>query len=196
MHFVILFVQNYETASQTNIVDTNQSDVWMYADDFPPSRTQTNRNSLAMTTTSLPIQYRSRDEFDTSIKEFSRLWPSRTERLQPMQPQPQQQQQHSSNRFDDSRYCTVASNDLKNDGPTSNYMKRNGALISGGVPLAPLTLDTDPNAWDLPSASIENQNRKFLFQFKITKGECSACSYVCMDFLKRKQVFPVHTPMT
>lgn len=142
---------------QPNPVDTNQSDVWMYADDFPPSQAQTNRNSLAMTTTSLPMQCRSRDEFDASIKEFSRLWPSRTERLQPMQ-----HQQHSySSRFDDSRYCTVASNGLKNDNShSSNYMKRNGALLAGGVPLQPLTLDTDPNAWDLPSATIENQNRK------------------------------------
>lgn len=151
-------------ASQSNIVDTNQSDVWMHADDFPPPRTQTNRNSLAMTTTSLPIHHRSRDQFDTSIKEFSRLWPSRTERIQPTQ------QQHSSlSRFDDSRYCTVASTDPKNDSHNSNYMKRNGALIAGGVPLPPLTLDTDPNAWDLPSATIENQNRKFhiIFRFGI-----------------------------
>lgn len=162
-----------------NIADTNQSDVWMCAEDFPPSRTQTNRNSLSLTTTSLPVQYRSRDEFDTSIKEFSRLWPSRTERIQPMQPQ-----QTDSSRFDDSRYCTVASNDLKNDGPTSNYMKRNGALVAGGVPLAPLTLDTDPNAWDLPSSSIENRNRKsakilnFFFKFETAEGECSTCARV------------------
>lgn len=143
-------------ATQANPVDTNQSDVWMYADDFPPSQSQTNRNSLALTTTSLPMQYRSRDEFDASIKEFSRLWPSRTERIQPLQ------QQHSySSRFDDSRYSTVASNDQKIDNSrTSNYMKRNGALIAGGVPLPPLTLETDPNAWDLPTATIENQNRK------------------------------------
>lgn len=154
---VCSFSQNYDTASQMNIGDTNQSDAWMSVDDFPPSRTQTNRNSLVLTTTSLPN--RSRDEFDTSIKEFSRLWPSRTERIQPTQPQ-----QNDSSRFDDSRYCTVASNDLNDDGPTSNYMKRNGALIAGGVPLAPLTLDTDPNAWDLPSSSIENQNRKFFLQ--------------------------------
>lgn len=148
-----------------NIGDTNQSDAWMSVDDFPPSRTQTNRNSLVLTTTSLPN--RSRDEFDTSIKEFSRLWPSRTERIQPMQ------QQHSySSRFDDSRYCTVAPNDRKNDSHISNYMKRNGALIAGGVPLAPLTLDTDPNAWDLPSATIENQNRKLspdFLNFEIRK---------------------------
>lgn len=144
-------------ASQSNLVDTNQSDAWMSADDFPPSQPQTNRNSLAMTTTSLPVQYRSRDEFDASIKEFSRLWPSRTERIQPLQ------QHHSySSRFDDSRCCTVAANDQKhNDNShTSNYMKRNGALIAGGVPLPPLTLETDPNAWDLPSPTIENQNRK------------------------------------
>lgn len=32
--------------------------------------------------------------------------------------------------------------------------------MSGGVPLAPLTLETDPNAWDLPSSTVENQNRK------------------------------------
>lgn len=144
-----------------------------------------------MTTTSLPTQYRSRDEFDTSVKEFSRLWPSRTERIQPTQ------QQHSySSRFDDSRYCTVASNDLKDDSHTSNYMKRNGALIAGGVPLPPLTLSTDPNAWDLPSATIENQNRK-LNDIKL-QNEVNvrlACTVhtrcVCMSI--QKQVFTVHT---
>lgn len=30
------------------------------------------------------------------------------------------------------------------------HMKRNGVLKSGGVPLAPLSVEIDPHAWDLP----------------------------------------------
>lgn len=104
-----------------------------------------------MTTTSLPaLQQQSRDEIESSIKEFSRMWPSQTERVYP----------HTSSQFDDSRNCTVASNDLRNDNSANNYMKRNGALVTGGIPLAPLTLKTEPNAWDLPSSATID-NRKF-----------------------------------
>lgn len=31
------------------------------------------------------------------------------------------------------------------------HLKRNGVLKSGGVPLAPLLVEVDPNAWDLPA---------------------------------------------
>lgn len=132
-------------------MDTNQSDAWMYNDELP-SQTQTNQNNLAMTTTSLPMQsLQSRDEIESSIKEFSRLWPSQTHTVHPPS--------HTSIGFNDSRNCTIASGDIKND----NYLKRNGALVSGGIPLAPLTLETEPNAWDLPASSMaENQNRKFI----------------------------------
>lgn len=102
-----------------------------------------------MKTTSLPSLQQSRDEIESSIKDFSRMWPSQTERVYP----------HSSNQFDDSRNCTIASNDLKDDS-ANNYSKRNGALITGGIPLPPLTLETEPNAWDLPSSAIDYQNRK------------------------------------
>lgn len=130
----------------------NQGDVWTYNDELPPY-TQTNRNRLAMTTTSLPSLYQqSREEIESSIKEFSRMWPSRTEIVHP----------HVSSRFDDSRNCTIASNDLKTNDNATNYMKRNGAPMAvGGVPLPPLTLETDPNSWDLPTSIIENQKRKF-----------------------------------
>lgn len=129
-------------------MDTNQSDAMMCCEE-PASQTPTNLSGLAMTTNSLPIQQhslKSRDEFESSIREFSGLWPSRKQTVHP----------HTSIGFNDSLNRTVASCDSKND----NYSKRNGALISGGVPLAPLTLETDPNAWDLPSSTIENQNRK------------------------------------
>lgn len=133
------------------IGDTNQSDAWTYNDELS-SQTQTNQNHLAMTTTSLPTQHQplhSRDQVESSIKEFSRLWPSRTERLPP-----------TPIRFNDSiKTATIASNDLSNN-CASNYLKRNGALTTGGVPLPPLTLQTEPNAWDLPSTGLENQNRK------------------------------------
>lgn len=111
-----------------------------------------------MTTVSLPIQSKTRDEIDASIKEFSRLWPLRTERPASTT--------HSSSRFDDSRNCTIASNDLNAESAASNYIKRNSALVAvGGVPLQPITLETEPNAWDLPSSTlIENQNRKFFMQ--------------------------------
>lgn len=105
------------------------------------------------TTASLPVQrqqpLKSRDDIESSIREFSRLWPSRTQT---------DHSQHTSIGFSDSRNCTVASGDIRND----NYLKRNGALFAGGVPLAPLTLETEPNAWDLPSStSVEYENRKF-----------------------------------
>lgn len=126
-------------------MDTNQSDAWMYIDELP-SQTQTDRSSLVMTTTSLPVEpLQSRDEIESSIREFSKLWPSQTQTMQP----------HTSIGFNNSRNCTIASGDIKYD----NYLKRNGA-VSGGVPLAPLTLETEPNAWDLPSLAAENQNRK------------------------------------
>ena len=160
--------QNYDTVSQQHILDTNQSDAWMYTDELP-SQTQTNRSSLVMTTTSLPVQpLQSRDEIESSIREFSRLWPSQTQTVQP----------HTSIGFNDSRNCTIASGDIKND----NYLKRNGALVSGGVPLAPLTLQTEPNAWDLPSSAAENQNRKLIhmLSFVQRKGECSIdCANRC-----------------
>lgn len=158
----------------------NQGDIWTYNEELPPY-TQTNRHRLAMTTTSLPSLYQqSRDEIESSIKEFSRMWPSRTEIVQPL----------GSSRFDDSRNCTIASNDLKTTDNATNYMKRNGAPMPvGGVPLPPLTLETEPNAWDLPTSMNEhqNQNRKFLgkyqtfvyflckFQnaFAVRKVECS-----------------------
>lgn len=148
-------------------MDTNQSDAWMYSDELP-SQTQTNRSSLPMTTTSLPMHtqpLQSRDEIESSIKEFSRLWPSQTQIVHP----------HTSTGFNDSRNCTIASSgDRKND----NYLKRNGALVSGGVPLAPLTLETEANAWDLtPPSTAENQNRKFI------------CTHVkCQLFWVGKQV--------
>lgn len=130
-------------------MDTNQSDAWMYNDELP-SQTQTNQSNLAMTTTSLPIQsLQSRDEIESSIAEFSRLWPSQTQTVHP----------HTSIGFNDSRNSTIASGDIKND----NYLKRNGALVSGGIPLAPLTLETESNAWNLPPSSVaENQNRKLI----------------------------------
>lgn len=36
------------------------------------------------------------------------------------------------------------------DSIKSAHMKRNGVLKSGGVPLAPLSVEIDPHAWDLP----------------------------------------------
>lgn len=100
-----------------------------------------------MTTTSLPTQHRSRDETESSIKEFSRLWPSQSHTMHP----------HTSIGFNNSRNCTVATGDNRND-CSGNYLKRNGAL---GVPLPALTLETEPNAWDLPNQTIEIVNRKF-----------------------------------
>lgn len=129
----------------------NQGDVWTYNDELP-SQPQT--NSLAMTTINLPIQQQSRDEIESSIKEFSRLWPSRTQSVQPSR-------HLSSVDNNGSRNFSIASSDMKND-TSGNYVKRNGALVSGGVPLLPLTLETEPNAWDLPSNNVESftQNRK------------------------------------
>ncbi|XP_031629382.1 mitogen-activated protein kinase kinase kinase 7 isoform X2 [Contarinia nasturtii] len=129
----------YDTVNR-DILDTNQTN------DLT-SQTQDSRSSLAMTPiSSLPIQrqqpLQSRDEIESSIREFSRLWPSRA-----------QTEQHTSIGFSDSRNCTVESGDIKND----NYLKRNGALIAGGVPLPPLTLKTEPNAWDLPSITVEHE---------------------------------------
>lgn len=118
-----------------------------------PSQTQTNRNNLAMTTTSTQEQQprHSRDEIVTSIKEFSRLWPSSTDTVH----------SNKSNRHNDSRNSTIESLQNINSEFSGNYLKRNGALVSGGIPLAPLTLETDPNAWELSSQTIEiNQNRK------------------------------------
>lgn len=43
------------------------------------------------------------------------------------------------------------------------HMKRNGVLKSGGVPLAPLSVEIDPHAWDLPQDNHPNivlKNRK------------------------------------
>lgn len=135
-----------------HIRDTNHSDVWTYNDEMP-SQTQTNRSNLAMTTTSMPMQQQpchSRDEIETSIRDFSRLWPSMTETVH----------SDSSNRFNDSQNSTISTQNQNNE-LSGNYLKRNGALVSGGVPLPPLTLETEPIAWDLPSSAIEiNQNRK------------------------------------
>lgn len=105
-----------------------------------------------MTTASLPSYHQqSRDEIESSIKEFSRMWPSRTEIVQ---------HPHTSSHFDDSRNCTIASNDLKPNNAT-NYLKRNGAPVPvGGIPLLPITVETEPNAWDLPTP-INNPIRKF-----------------------------------
>lgn len=122
----------------------NQGDVWTYNDERP-SQPQT--NSLAM-----PIQQQSRDEIESSIKEFSRLWPSRTQSVQPSR-------HLTSVDNNDSRSFSIAPSDMKND-TSANYLKRNGALVSGGVPLQALTLETEPNAWDLPSTTVDIQNRK------------------------------------
>lgn len=130
--------------------------MWTYTDDMP-SQTQTNRSNLAMTTTSTPEQQpkqqpcHSRDEIETSIKEFSRLWPSSTDTVH----------SNKSNKHNDSKNSSIASSHNINSEFSGNYLKRNGALVSGGIPLAPLTLETDPNAWELSSSTIEiNQNRK------------------------------------
>lgn len=139
-----------------------------------------------MTTTSLPsLQQQSRDEIESSIKEFSRMWPSRTERVYP----------HSLSRFDDSNSCTIASNDLKYDS-AQNHLDRNDALISSDIPLQPLTLETDPNAWDLPTSITENPNRKLndimfvvkFYQYYLREGECSVdcigrCLFGCSDII-------------
>lgn len=144
----LIVLQNYDTASQF-IGDTNQNEAWPYNDEFP-SQTQTNQSSLAMTTTSLPTQHQSRDEIESSIKEFSRLWPSQTQTVHP----------HTSIGFSDSRNCTVATSDIKNDS-SGNYLKRNGVL---GVPLSPLCLETEPNAWDLATGTVECPNGKWKFR--------------------------------
>lgn len=123
-----------------------------------------------MTTTSLPTQHQplhSRDEVESSIKEFSRLWPSRTERLPPI-----------PIRFNDSKNSSIASNDLSNNG-ARNYLKRNGALTTGGVALPPLTLQTEPNAWDLPLSGLENYyNRKLNIYAKRTTS--LAITFFCL----------------
>lgn len=126
--------------------------MWTYNDDML-SQTQTNRSNLAMTETSTPEQQpcHSRDDIETSIKEFSRLWPSSTDTVH----------SNKSNQYNDSRNSSIASSHNINSEFSGNYSKRNGALVSGGIPLAPLTLETDPNAWELSSPTIEiNQNRK------------------------------------
>lgn len=145
----IACLQNYDTFSQY-IGDMNQGDVWTYNDELP-SQPQT--NSLATTTINLPIQQQSRDEIESSIREFSRLWPSRTQNVQSSRHLPNDDN-------NDSRNLTIASNDMKNDN-SGNYLKRNGALVSGGVPLPPLILETEPNVWDLPSSTVEIENRKY-----------------------------------
>lgn len=119
-----------ETVNQ-NIADTNQSDDWTFNNNELLSRTQTNlTDDLASTPTNAPFTepHRKRDEFESAIEEFSKLWST-------------QDQQHRS---DGLKNRTFATNNNKND---DNYSKRNGALKSGGVPL---TLEVDSHAWDLP----------------------------------------------
>lgn len=134
-------------------MDTNPSASWTMNDEFL-SQTKTNESTLAETPNYLPQNSPShtRQEVESSIKEFSKLWSSENEPT------------------NDSTLAALRVNRLldskqENTSPTPisvNYAKRNGVLKSGGVPLAPISLEIDRNAWDLPRVANEQLNiRKF-----------------------------------
>lgn len=147
------------------------------------SQTQTNASNLAMTPTN-DWQYQqeqqqqqplySRDEVESSIKEFSKLWPS--------QNQTATGTNTSANRFprtNDSRHTTISTN-LLNNNTSANYSKRNGVLKSGGVAFAPITIEIDPNTWDLPKNSNNQPNERKFFHYAITSDFFFLC--VSWDF--------------
>lgn len=119
------------------------------------SQTKTNDSTLAKTPNYLPqnLPSHTRQEVESSIEAFSKLWssergPTNDSTLGALR----------VNQFLDSRQENTSPNPI-----SVNYSKRNGALKSGGVPLAPISLEIDPHAWNLPRSSNEQLNiRKFL----------------------------------
>lgn len=135
-------------------MDTNPSTSWTMNDEFL-SQTKTNESSLAKTPIYLPQNSPShtRQEVESSIEEFSKLWSSTKGTTNDSVSGALR-----LNQFLDSRQENTSPNPI-----SVNYSKRNGVLKSGGVPLAPISLDIDPHAWDLPRTSNEQLNiRKFL----------------------------------
>lgn len=118
------------------------------------SQTRTNDSTLAKIPDYMPqhLPTHTRQEVESSIEEFSKLWSS--ERGVTNDPTSGARR---ANHFVDTRQ------DATSPSPISvNYSKRNGVLKSGGVSLAPISLEIDSNAWDLPRSSNEQLNiRKF-----------------------------------
>lgn len=99
------------------------------------SQTQTQAATSTNVLQRQPLHTRA--EVETSIKEFSKLWP-------PQDPN------SSANRFN-------RSNDSNQKTISSISTKRNGELKTSAKPLAPLTLEIDPNAWELPTNSHQDE---------------------------------------
>lgn len=114
------------------------------------SQTKTDGSTLAKTQNYLPekLPSHTRQEVESSIEEFSKLWSSEMGATN-----------HSTlgaqrvNQFLDSGQENTSPNPI-----SANYSKRNGVLKSGGVPLPPISLEIDPHAWDLPQTSNEQLN--------------------------------------
>lgn len=135
-------------------MDTNPSTSWTMNDEFL-AQTKTNDSTLAKTPNYLPqnLPSHTRQEVESSIEEFSKLWssergPTNDSTLGALR----------VNQFLDSKQENTSPNPI-----SGNHAIRNGILKSGGVPLAPISLEIDPHAWDLPRTTDEHLNiRKFL----------------------------------
>lgn len=139
-------------------MDTNPSTSWTMNDEFL-SQTKTNESTLAKTPNYLPRNSPShtRQEVESSIEEFSKLWSSERG--------PTNDSSWGAlraNRLLDSRQENTSPNPI-----SVNYSKRNGVLKSGGVPLAPISLEIDPHAWDLPQTSNEQLNIRKFFRVNV-----------------------------
>lgn len=159
-------------------MDTNPSTSWTMNDEFL-SQTKTNDSTSAKTPHYLPqkLPSHTRQEVESSIEEFSKLWSS------------ERGATNDStlgalrvNQFLDSKPENTSPNPI-----SVNYAIPNGVLKSGGVPLAPISLEIDPHAWNLPRTPHKHLNiRKFLHGnlFILSSAWYTTMNIVAISFRK------------
>lgn len=154
------------------------------------ARSQTPTNSgkyLSTTPTGAPERSLNRASIDASIKEFTKMWA-------PSQPAPTDKTKAADAENNNGDYLnTIAS--TNSESLKLAHMKRNGVLKSGGVPLPPLSLEIDPNAWDLPPSGTKSE---YLRRFELLrKGNVWPMPRICQIIASRALLFiTVHVQCT